>query len=197
VCLLAGALIYMCGRQRTISEIVQTQHQKGEQIEKGHISMASSSYPPQPVNGLGFNRYSKQNSGYHGSTTETESQESRSPPADEHRGFAVPMNVGHNGGSPRSPPAVGVHHHRDGAPHHRHDNGRGNITGRQQSPTSMSSPRSEENNGGGYQPMALDSDIPIGLRTYRGASYGPHELAGDARMPQMIEQAPPYRYEKR
>jgi hypothetical protein len=97
VILLAAAMLYLCGRQRTMGEILINQNQ-----------MAKSNPPPSYVGGAGYNsmasnsaygvkpfhddiqggrRYS--GSGY-GLPTDTESYRSRSPPIDETGGRMIP-----------------------------------------------------------------------------------------------------------
>jgi hypothetical protein len=183
--LLVGFLIYWCGRQRTISEIIHTQHHKEDHIEKGHISMGSPGYSAKSVMGLA--QYSGHNGGYHPGTMETESHKSASPAVEEHRDLASPT---------RSLPPVPSHQHGSIDRQPPYSSVVANDIGHQHSPSINGSPRSEVH--GGFQPMTMDVDVPIGLRiNHRPSQYGPHELAGDARMPQMMEQAPPYRYEKR
>lgn len=100
---LAGALIYLCGRQRTLGEIVTQQQQHAQphgppSYLPGHLSMASATtYPPKTpkfdVDSLGARRYSGQVAHpgfYDRSATETESYRSRSPPFDEGRELTIP-----------------------------------------------------------------------------------------------------------
>jgi hypothetical protein len=173
LCLLAGAMIYLCGRQRTISELVHVQqHQKGEHGEKGQLSPGSSRYSAKAVDGLGVNPHSNQNDQYDRSTTESENPKSKYLARLEHGNFASRNTTAHKYMSPVS------------------------VT-QQQSPTTIYGPRSEDNNFSRYQPMTVSSDVPPGLRINRETSqYGLHELAGEGRMPEMREQAPPYAYEK-
>jgi hypothetical protein len=98
VLLFASALIYFCGRQRTVKEIMQTQGLQGPpsyQPGTGHMSLASSpGYPaklsPVGVDPLRIRRYSNQGGMYDRSAAETESYRSRSPPMDESRDSTMP-----------------------------------------------------------------------------------------------------------
>jgi hypothetical protein len=114
VLVLAGALIYLCGRQRTLGEMVQqrnTQHAPPTYMP-GHLSLASgTTYPPKTpkfdVDALGARRYSGQAGFYDRPATETSSYRSRSPPVDEGRELIIPnMHFAGSSGntSPGSPP---------------------------------------------------------------------------------------------
>ncbi|EPE29278.1 Cupredoxin [Glarea lozoyensis ATCC 20868] len=185
LCFLVGVLIYWCGRQRTISEIIQTQNHKEDHIEKGHMSMGSPGYSAKSPVGLAH--YSSHNDRYP-STMENEGRQSARPAVDEHGDLASPT---------RSLPAVVSNQQRSQDRQPPYSSIVANDIGHQHSPSINGSPRSEVH-GGGFQPMTTDVDVPVGLRiNHRPSQYGPHELAGDARIPQMMEQAPPYRYEKR
>ncbi|KAG9236878.1 hypothetical protein BJ875DRAFT_493761 [Amylocarpus encephaloides] len=170
VIVLAGALIYLCGRQRTLAEIVQKQNSRSPGSHPsptfipGHMSMASTSTAPMKsprydANNLGPQRYSVQGGGY----SETESYRSRSPAIDERGEFVLPMNLGPNGSSSplmmqEAPPGVGPLRVPT-------------------SPHSMHHPASAE--------------VPIGMMLQRGHSqYGPHELPVEGN--QTATNTPPY-----
>jgi hypothetical protein len=95
VLLLGAALVYICGRQRTVKEILQTQTAPSYQPGAGHMSLASSAgylpkYPQVGIDPMGPRSYSSQGGMYeHPSGTETESYRSRSPPIDESRDSAM------------------------------------------------------------------------------------------------------------
>ena len=109
VLLFGSALIYFCGRQRTVKEIMQTQVARGPpsyQPGTGHMSFASSvGYPskiPQiGINPMGARPYSNLEGMYNQrSGTETQSYRSRSPPMDESRNSMIPqMNFSRSLGS--------------------------------------------------------------------------------------------------
>jgi hypothetical protein len=160
-------MIYLCGLQRTISELVHTRHQEGEHVEKGHLSWGPSHYSAKSLNGFRVNPHSNQDREYDRSTTDTESPKSRYPPGIQHGDLASPHTMAYNPMFPHQQPL------------------RGEL-------------QSQDNNFSGYQPITRSADVPSGLRINReAAQYGPHELAGDGRVPQMREQAPPYQYHKR
>jgi hypothetical protein len=95
VLLFGAALIYFCGRQQTVKEILQTQTAPSYQPGAGHISLASSAgylpkYPQLGIDPMGPRSYSSQGGMYdHPSGTETESYRSRSPPMDESRDSVI------------------------------------------------------------------------------------------------------------
>ncbi|CZR50740.1 uncharacterized protein PAC_00614 [Phialocephala subalpina] len=104
VLLIGAALIYLCGRQKTMGEIIRHSHYAPPPPSylptPGHMSMASSTgYPPKvpnlDVDALGFRRFSEaQRSPYDRSAAETESYRSRSPPLDDAREQMIPsLNV--------------------------------------------------------------------------------------------------------
>lgn len=89
VLLLGAALIYLCGRQRTMGELLRhNQHPPPPPSYvsgPGHMSMASSAaYPKSPHMEVDPHRYSAQGGFYNG---ENESYRSRSPPIDERGEF--------------------------------------------------------------------------------------------------------------
>lgn len=106
VLLLGSALLYFCGRQRTVGEILHRRQMShgppSYQPPSGHMSLASSpgypsKYPQVGVDYLGPQRYSSQTM-YARSAAETESYRSRSPPIDESRDPMIPpMNFGSPG----------------------------------------------------------------------------------------------------
>lgn len=93
VLLIGAALLYLCGRQKTMGEIIRHSHYAppppSYHPNPGHMSMASSTgyplkVPNMEVDALGFHRFSEaQRSPYDRSAAETESYRSRSPPMDE------------------------------------------------------------------------------------------------------------------
>ena len=94
VVILAGALIYMCGRQKSLGEIIRHSHPPA--AHPGHNSyvagpsggMSEANYPNMQKTGhasVMSGQYSDQ--GYHGPATETESYRSMSPPIDERTGM--------------------------------------------------------------------------------------------------------------
>lgn len=92
VVLLAGALIYMCGRQKSLGEIIRhsqappTHHNS---YLPGSTGMSEANYPNVHKQGhasVMSGQYSDQG-GYHGPGTETESYRSMSPPIDERTGM--------------------------------------------------------------------------------------------------------------
>jgi hypothetical protein len=109
VLLFGSALIYFCGRQRTVEEIMQAQVARGPpsyQPGSGHRSLASSTgYPPKlhqiSINPMAPARFSNPGAMYnHRSGTDTESYRSRSPPVDERRYSMMPhMNFSGSPGS--------------------------------------------------------------------------------------------------
>ncbi|KAF4635565.1 hypothetical protein G7Y89_g2531 [Cudoniella acicularis] len=192
--LLAGGLIYLCGRQRTLGELVE-QQQRGVQplpsagYIPGHMSMASSStyqpkVPKYDVDALGVRRFSGQPTYYDRSATETESYRSRSPPIDESREYMIPnMNLAASTGN--TSPAHG-HSPQIGRPFPLPLPERTVMPG-QPSPISLVDETI-------YQPMS--ADVPQALRLQRNSSQqGPHELpvGGDVEyMPSLNERQDPY-----
>jgi hypothetical protein len=94
VLVLAGALIYMCGRQKSMGDILRHSQQPPPHL--GHNSyvggpsggMSEANYPNMQKTGhtsVMSGQYSDQ--GYHGPATETESYRSMSPPIDESTGM--------------------------------------------------------------------------------------------------------------
>jgi hypothetical protein len=93
VVLLAGALIYMCGRQKSLGDIIR--HSQHPPPHPGHNSyvagpsgMSEANYPNMQKVGhasVMSGQYSDQ--GYHAPGTETESYRSMSPPIDERTGM--------------------------------------------------------------------------------------------------------------
>jgi hypothetical protein len=89
VVILAGALIYMCGRQKSLGEILrQSQHPLSHpghnSYQAGPGGMSEANYPNVPKTGnasVMSGQYSDRV--YHGPGTETESYRSMSPPIDE------------------------------------------------------------------------------------------------------------------
>lgn len=98
--MIGAALVYFCGRQKTVREILQTQAVPSYQPGAGQMSLASSGgylpkYPQVGIDPMGPRRYSSQAGTYdHPSGTETESYRSRSPPPDDSReGMVTHMNL--------------------------------------------------------------------------------------------------------
>ncbi|KAF8863311.1 hypothetical protein BDZ45DRAFT_798285 [Acephala macrosclerotiorum] len=106
VLLIGAVLLYLCGRQKTMSEMLHHSHYAPPPLSylptPGHLSMTSSTgYPPKEpnmeVDALGFRRFSEAQHDRSGSA-ETESHRSRSPPLDEARERMIPSL--HLSGSP-------------------------------------------------------------------------------------------------
>ena len=103
--LLAGILLYLCGRQRTMGELIQQNQashiQSSYLLGPGNVSVASSStYPKKAkhVDGGHIHRWStaqrpRYNRIYECVPPDMESFRSRSPPVDETRGYAVPVTT--------------------------------------------------------------------------------------------------------
>jgi hypothetical protein len=103
--LLAGILLYLCGRQRTMGELIQQNQashiQSSYLLGPGNVSVASSStYPKKAkhVDGGHIHRWStaqrpRYNRIYECVPPDMESFRSRSPPVDETRGYAVPVTI--------------------------------------------------------------------------------------------------------
>jgi len=116
VLLLAAILLYLCGRQRTMGELIQQNQashiQSSYLLAPGNISPASSSTSPKKVKHmdgghLGVHRWStaqrpRHNRIYERVPPDMESSRSRSPPVDESRGYAAPITTGSPGTT--SPP---------------------------------------------------------------------------------------------
>lgn len=169
VLMIGAALVYFCGRQRTVREILQTQAVPSYQPGAGQMSLASSAgylpkYPQVGIDPKGHRRYSSQVGMYdHPSGTETESYRSRSPPPDDSReGMLTHMNFTPSPGT-TSPARVD-------SPLMRSSISPGRPT--RQSQSNPISPMDETM----YQPLVVD--IPPALRFNRLPSHtGPHELS--------------------
>ncbi|TVY93481.1 hypothetical protein LAWI1_G001297 [Lachnellula willkommii] len=116
VLVLAGALIYLCGRQRIMGEIVQHNMQHATPTYMpGHLSLASAATylpktPKSDVDAPGGRRNSGQAGLFDHSAPETESYRSRSPPVDDGRELVIPSMhpAGSSGNSsPGSPVRAG------------------------------------------------------------------------------------------
>ena len=116
VIILAGALIYMCGRQKSLGEMLRySQHPPNaghNSYQAGPTGMSEANYPNMQKVGhasVMSGQYSDQ--GYHIPGTETESYRSMSPPIDErtgmmsvlHQSSQHAMHLRHGQPSPGSP----------------------------------------------------------------------------------------------
>ncbi|KAH8661694.1 hypothetical protein BGZ60DRAFT_566344 [Tricladium varicosporioides] len=117
----ACALVYLCGRQKTLGEIIQRQ--------QNHTSMTSPYYPGQGPMGMmspGYPpknyvdsdpRYSNQPTSYQQSEAGAESFRSRSPPMDENRESVIaPMNLTNGRETTRRPLPISPTSARNGLP---------------------------------------------------------------------------------
>ncbi|TVY45693.1 hypothetical protein LSUB1_G000420 [Lachnellula subtilissima] len=162
VLVLAGAFIYLCGRQRTLGEIVQQNMQDATPTHMpGHFSLASATtYPPNPptsdVDALGGTRYAAPAEVFDRLTIEMESDRSWSSQIDDGSELVVIPNMNLASSSVNSSPGGSS---RDGSPMSRRP-----IPDR----TNSASPLEERI----YQP--LNAVVPAELRV--DMHDGPHEL---------------------
>ncbi|KAN0122341.1 hypothetical protein V8E51_000667 [Hyaloscypha variabilis] len=173
VLLIGAAMLYYCGRQRTVRGILQTQSVRGpfpyQPPSENRSSESSAGYLPKyarvSVAPMGPISLSGQGGMYdHPSGVETASYRSRSPPPDDFRDMTMISHMNHSGSPGMTSPA------HTGSPLMR-------------SPMSPIRPRrpSESNTislieGTIYQP--IPADVPDGLRFHIVPSQtGPHELS--------------------
>ncbi|TVY15185.1 hypothetical protein LARI1_G006437 [Lachnellula arida] len=170
VLVLAGALIYLCSRQRILGEIVQHNMQHATPTYMpGHLSLASAATylpktPKSDVDALGGRRNSGQAGLFDHSAPETESYRSRSPPVDDGRELVIP-SMHPAGSSGNSSPGSPV---RGGSLGIRRPIPRRPIPDR---PSPVSPLETI------HQP--LNADIPVEPRVDLRNGNGPHELDVD------------------
>ena len=105
VLLIAATLLYLCGRQRTMGELIKHNQNPPVSYIPGHLSLSSNgTFSPKisqsNVDSLTPGRYSGAGPLYTRSPAGTESYRSQSPPIDENSEFMIPpLNLA---GSPRS-----------------------------------------------------------------------------------------------
>ncbi|KUJ22417.1 uncharacterized protein LY89DRAFT_714223 [Mollisia scopiformis] len=122
VLVIGAALIYLCGRQRTMGEIIRNSHYPPPPppTYQGHMSMTSTIYQPKgpnmEVDALGFRTFSGSQNPYDRSPVDEESYQPRSPHEDTGLGGAaspdldspligrpIPLSPGRDAMSPMTP----------------------------------------------------------------------------------------------
>ncbi|TAQ88880.1 hypothetical protein B7494_g2817 [Chlorociboria aeruginascens] len=94
VILITAMVLYLCGRQRTMGELLRHNHTQPPSYGQQNLSMAYPSKAQQmPIDSSGIDRYSALGGMYDRSAVDTEGYRSKSPPVDEMRKLVPPMDI--------------------------------------------------------------------------------------------------------
>ncbi|KAE8452131.1 hypothetical protein EG329_001598 [Mollisiaceae sp. DMI_Dod_QoI] len=185
VLIIGAALVYLCGRQRTLGEIIRHSQYAPPPPSylsgPSHPSMTSSAAfsPKSPnieVDALGFHQFSGQ---YDRSAAETESYRSRSPPVDEAREQMIPTLRINGSSEPTSPASADTPLMRRPTPQ---------SLGREDG-TSLMTALSDQ-----YQPVPTEISPPLRM-TGESMQIGPHELSVESDRNYLPYKSPEFRGE--
>ncbi|TVY20065.1 putative GPI-anchored cupredoxin [Lachnellula arida] len=163
---LAGALIYMCGRQRTVKELLR------------HSQLPPPQQPPYEANSPGMSEahYANMYKTPAVGTTHYSGQSYGGPPATETESYRS-----------ISPPPANEHTHMMGGMHpsnfHPHNSGPPSVAGSHGFPSPTYSHEMEPGSDGVARPYNPEEHHPAHLKPNQAQDDGPHELAVPSRSP--------------